>query len=80
MLYLLVNENSPDPILSAGHHSFSFSVQIPSDNVPSSFENKYGAIRYWTVAYIDRQFCEETRTKPFTVLQRIDVNEKKYLV
>lgn len=64
--------------LPSGHHTFHFSVQIPVNNIPSSFENKYGTIRYWAKAYIDRSFCEESRVKPFTVLQSIDINAKKY--
>lgn len=77
-----VGQNDNVVILSPGDYSFPFAVQIPRNNMPSSFEHRHGAIRYWVKAYIDTPSTYEVplnRYKPFTLLQEIDVGEKHFL-
>ncbi|XP_066300586.1 arrestin domain-containing protein 3-like [Branchiostoma lanceolatum] len=66
-----------NPVLPAGKHSFPFQYKLPSAGLPTSFESKYGHVRYSAEAIID-----QPRGKPdkkfkriFTVLDMYDLNE-----
>ena len=76
-----MNEKGDDPTLEPGKHSFEFKIKLPDGPLPSSFEGEYGAIKYWVKGYIDRRFWFDDVLKiQFTVLDIIDVNERKYNV
>jgi len=74
-----VHDDAGDVTLERGEHSFPFAVKIPSEEIPSSFEHRNGAIRYWVKVYIDTNDYISNRYKPFSVLQKIDVGEKRFL-
>lgn len=62
-------------MLPMGEHVMSFSFQLPSSALPSSFEGKLGHIRYWLEATVDRPWRFDYKTKrAFTVHEIIDVN------
>ncbi|XP_033634739.1 arrestin domain-containing protein 3-like [Asterias rubens] len=69
------NEGGSNPVLRAGHHELRFSFQIPYGRVATSFEGKYGRIRYWLKAEIDKPWGFNSKTKrAFTVIDHIDIN------
>ncbi|XP_071952910.1 arrestin domain-containing protein 3-like [Antedon mediterranea] len=69
------NESGSNPVLGVGRHEFIFSFQIPYGRVATSFEGKYGRIRYWLKAEVDKQWGFNSRTKlAFTVIDHIDIN------
>jgi len=74
------NKSDKNETLSIGLHSFPFSIQIPSKKeLPSSFESRLGAVRYWMKVSVKQDMENEiNKHKPFTVLQKIDINEKQY--
>lgn len=48
---------------------------MPSDNLPTSVEGKFGHVRYWLKAFIDRPWRFDITTKSvFTVIERVDIN------
>ncbi|XP_067664748.1 arrestin domain-containing protein 3-like [Haliotis asinina] len=61
--------------LAAGLHTYPFTYQLP-EQIPSSFEAKYGNVRYFAKCIIDKpwKFDHETM-KPFTVIYPLDLNE-----
>lgn len=65
-------------IVEDGIITFPFKVKLPEKNAPSSFESKFGAVRYWfkTSLLPDNFNCQH----PFTVLEKINVNNNKYQV
>lgn len=69
-------------VLSEGHHEFQFSFQLPSGGISTSFEGKYGSIRYWLKAEMDKPwaFSHHKAKKAFTVICPIDINRTEYLV
>lgn len=59
---------------SAGDYSYTFHVILP-DNLPTSFDGKYGQIHYEIITTIDRPARYPKVFKlPFTVLQPLDLN------
>lgn len=60
--------------LAPGEHSYPFQHVLPKD-LPTSFEGKFGYIRYTTCVTVDisMQPNKEFET-PFTVIQAIDLN------
>eukprot|EP00111_Clytia_hemisphaerica_P017386 TCONS_00051433-protein len=56
--------------------SFPFKMYLPDGKLPSSFESKFGAVRYWLKVSLSPGTvnCQY----PFTVLEKINVNDKKY--
>ena len=42
----------PNPVLSAGEHSFPFEFRIPEENLPSTYEGSH--VKYWLKAILDR--------------------------
>jgi len=62
--------------LSAGKHEFPFTFQLPTD-IPSSYEDGFGYIRYVLIAAMPTSKLEFTRQKVFQVHEvvRIDTPE-----
>lgn len=58
----------------AGEYSYTFHVILP-DNLPTSFDGKYGQIHYEIITTIDRPGRYPKVFKlPFTVIQPLDLN------
>lgn len=69
-----------NPVLPSGEHSFPFEVRLPEDNLPTTFEGKHGHVKYWLKAILDRPWKDEIKiVEPFTVTERIDVNQAEFL-
>ena len=77
-------EDSPSgayPTIEPGEHSFPFHFQIPQRKLPSSFEGKFGFIRYWLKATMDRPWKSNYNSKSaVTILEVVDINETWALV
>ncbi|XP_070542714.1 arrestin domain-containing protein 3-like [Ptychodera flava] len=74
------NEEGANPILRMGRHELPFRFQIPIGRVATSFEGKYGRVRYWLKAEIDKPWVFNSRTKKaFTVIDHIDINTPSLL-
>ncbi|XP_076628675.1 arrestin domain-containing protein 3 isoform X2 [Colletes latitarsis] len=60
--------------ITAGHHEYPFEFQLPH-NIPTSFEHRYGHIRYTVKAVIDRpwKFNHECKIA-FSVVSNLDLN------
>lgn len=58
----------------AGEYTYAFHVILP-DNLPTSFDGKYGQIHYEIIATIDRpsRYSKVYRL-PFTVIHPLDLN------
>ena len=71
----------PNPVLSAGEHSFPFEFRIPEENLPSTYEGKHGHVKYWLKAILDRPWKEDkTVVEAFTVTEKVDVNQPEFRV
>lgn len=71
----------PNPVLSAGEHSFPFEFRLPEENLPTTFEGKHGHVKYWLKAILDRPWKEDrTVVEAFTVLESVDVSQPEFLV
>lgn len=69
------------PTIDPGEHSFPFHFQIPQRKLPSSFEGKFGHIRYWLKATMDRPWKSNYNSKSaITILEVVDINEHWALV
>ncbi|XP_076373660.1 arrestin domain-containing protein 3-like isoform X2 [Tachypleus tridentatus] len=67
--------------LAEGHHEFPFSFQLPSGGVSTSFEGKYGSIRYWLKSEMEKPWSFNHKTKKaFTLISPIDINRMEYLM
>lgn len=67
-------------VLTEGHHEFNFTFLLPSTGVTTSFEGKYGSIRYWLKAEVEKPWSFNHKTKKaFTVISPIDINRNEYL-
>eukprot|EP00095_Tigriopus_kingsejongensis_P010281 maker-scaffold474_size162001-snap-gene-0.27 protein:Tk10281 transcript:maker-scaffold474_size162001-snap-gene-0.27-mRNA-1 annotation:"arrestin domain-containing protein 3-like" len=66
--------------LPEGRHEFPFRFQLPtSTDIATSFEGKYGSIRYCIKADLDQPWAFTHRTKrAFTVLSPIDINTEDF--
>jgi len=70
-----------NPVLSPGEHSFPFEFRLPEENLPSTFEGKHGYVKYWLKAILDRPWKDDMAiVEPFTVTERVDVNQPEFLV
>ncbi|UYV72612.1 ARRDC3 [Cordylochernes scorpioides] len=68
-------------VLSEGQHKFNFSFQLPTSGLSTSFEGKYGSIRYWLKAEMEKPWTFNHKTKrAFTVISPININRMEYLV
>ncbi|XP_073242995.1 arrestin domain-containing protein 3-like isoform X1 [Porites lutea] len=67
--------------LSPGRHAFQFSFRIPPYSLPSSFESKYGYVRYWIKARIHRRWrFDEVAKEMLNILSVVDVNCPRMLM
>ncbi|CAO1409816.1 unnamed protein product [Diamesa serratosioi] len=74
ILYLLRSSEGQKIELSAGTTKYNFSCQLPQD-LPTSFEAKYGRIRYSVHVVLHRPWkFDLTYTVGFTVLKPYDLN------
>ncbi|XP_033343075.2 arrestin domain-containing protein 2 [Megalopta genalis] len=63
--------------IKEGYHQYPFMFQLPC-NIPSSFENFYGNIRYTVKAVIDRPWKFDHECKvAFTVISVLDLNANR---
>ncbi|XP_042144827.1 arrestin domain-containing protein 3 [Ixodes scapularis] len=68
-------------VLTEGHHEFNFSFLLPTSGVTTSFEGKYGSVRYWLKAEVEKPWSFNHKTKKaFTVISPIDINRNEYLM
>lgn len=74
MVYLLGNYNGGETELSPGFHKFNFSCVLPF-NLPTSFESKYGHIRYQIKVELERPWKLDLKYSfGFTVIKVYDLN------
>lgn len=67
-------------VLTEGHHEFNFTFILPATGVTTSFEGKYGSVRYWLKAEVEKPWSFNHKTKKaFTVISPIDINRNEYL-
>ncbi|UOX38843.1 putative thioredoxin binding protein [Finch poxvirus] len=72
--YILVKDTNTR-IIHSGRHEYAFSFELPQSLPASSFESKYGNIRYWLKAELHRNWSLPMKLKKeLTVLEHIDVN------
>ena len=75
-LFIVVGADGPNPTITAGVHQYQFSFDLPEGDLPSSYEGKYGAIRYWVQLQVERPVARFSvdRHKAITVLDNININ------
>lgn len=56
-----------------GIHRFNFAFQLP-EKLPTSFEGKYGFIRYTAEVIFDQLNGAMTFIEPFTVIKELNLN------
>ncbi|KAL4604889.1 arrestin domain-containing protein 2 [Arapaima gigas] len=72
---LLQPDTGDTTVLHAGKHEFPFSFQLPEETLVTSFEGKYGSIRYWVKVKLHRPWVPVRKIKKeFTVIEPIDIN------
>lgn len=73
--YVLGSCGSTTPLeWTAGEYSYTFHIILP-ENLPTSFDGKYGQIHYEIITTIDRFSRSPKIFKlPFTVIQPVDLN------
>ncbi|KAI1296545.1 Arrestin domain-containing protein 3 [Halotydeus destructor] len=70
-----------DVVLNEGHHEFNFVFQLPPSGISTSFEGKYGSVRYWLKCEVEKPWAFNHKTKKaFTVISHIDINKPEYLI
>lgn len=64
--------------IPVGYQRYTFQFQLPN-NIPSSFEHRYGHVRYTVKAVLDRpwKFDQECKTA-FTVVSILDLNTERH--
>ena len=51
------------------------------NRIPTSFEGKYGSIRYWIKGEVEKPWSFNHKTKKaFTVMNKVDINRECYMV
>ncbi|ELT90174.1 hypothetical protein CAPTEDRAFT_201190 [Capitella teleta] len=75
---ILLERDESDAVLTAGDHSFAFECKLPPE-LPSSFEGRFGQIRYQAKACLERPNAKSKKNhvltkKAFTVLNGLDLN------
>ncbi|XP_055848587.1 arrestin domain-containing protein 17-like [Episyrphus balteatus] len=72
--YLLGSEESESIQIQQGLHNFTFACPLPPQ-CPSSFEGKYGHVRYVVKIVLVRPWkFDQTYSRAFTVLKLMDLN------
>ncbi|XP_017487025.1 PREDICTED: arrestin domain-containing protein 17-like [Rhagoletis zephyria] len=72
--YLLGSDENQSSLIEPGIHTYTFACHLPH-NCPSSFEGRYGNIRYLVKVELIRPWkFNQTFTKGFTVLKIMDLN------
>jgi hypothetical protein len=75
------NTDKNNEFISDGYHIFPFEFILPSNGLVTSFEGKYGSIRYYLKAEIDKPWAFNHRVKKlFTLITPVDINESDYLI
>ena len=70
-----------NPVLAPGEYSFPFQFHTPGQNLPTSVEGKYGHVRYWLKASIDRPWRFDITSKSvFTIIEYVDINRDQELL
>ncbi|XP_055354041.1 arrestin domain-containing protein 3-like [Paramacrobiotus metropolitanus] len=79
-LLLLGSENGESrETLAEGRHEYRFTFALPNSAIATSFEGKYGSIRYWLKAELGKPWAFAYKTKkPFTVISPIDINRTEF--
>lgn len=78
--FVMGSDNGQDIFVEAGSHIFTFQFLIP-ENCPSSFEGKYGHIRYVAKVLMVSSFSKhQAYTVGFTVLKLLDLNRDSSLL
>ncbi|XP_033112535.1 arrestin domain-containing protein 3-like [Anneissia japonica] len=79
---LLVKGANNEVVLSAGHHCFPFSFQLPHSNLPTTFEGAHGWVRYYLEAVLDETWWKfNKRCKVgITVISPVDCNANPVLL
>lgn len=76
VVYLVGSYHGPPVELKAGYHSYKFSFFLP-ESLPTSFEGKYGKIRYSCTVTLDRPWALKSIQKlAFTVIKQLDLNKE----
>lgn len=67
--------------LAAGKHTFSFSYQLPMNNLPNSYHGDSDHnIRYMVIISIDQGWkFEDIASKTFHVVEDISINRMTYV-
>ena len=74
-------ETGENPVLQPGEYNFPFQFHTPTQNLPTSIEGKFGHVRYWLRASIDRPWRFDITTKSvFTVIEYVDINIDEQLL
>lgn len=77
--YHIIGGTGSDIMLQPGDHCYPFSIVLP-DNLPCSFEGRYGHIRYIVKATLERPWKHHHDSKSgFTVLKHYDLNSEQLL-
>ena len=68
-------------VLNEGRHEFEFRFRLPrSDQLATSFEGKFGSVRYFVKAELEQSLMRTHRAKKaFTVILPVDVNTPEML-
>lgn len=65
--------------LAPGVYNYEFGCKLPPD-LPTSFEGKFGYIRYTALVVIDnKRLPEKTFSESFTVIREVDLNYNREL-
>ncbi|XP_067827671.1 arrestin domain-containing protein 4-like [Heptranchias perlo] len=66
--------------LQPGKHEFPFSFHLPQGPLVTSFNGKYGSVKYWVTAILERPCVPNQIVKrEFSVTSQIDVNAPNFL-
>uniref|UniRef100_UPI00358F08D9 arrestin domain-containing protein 3 isoform X2 n=1 Tax=Myxine glutinosa TaxID=7769 RepID=UPI00358F08D9 len=68
------DEEEDGAVLQPGRHEFAFNFQLPQGPLATSFEGKYGFIRYWVKVELGRPWALVQKVKTeFTVIDQVDI-------
>ncbi|XP_076444095.1 arrestin domain-containing protein 1-like [Babylonia areolata] len=62
-------------VMPAGHHALAFDIRVPQQ-LPGSFEGRYGFVRHWLECVVDRPGASDMATKrALSVISHCDLNK-----